>query len=209
MWFIAALVGAMAMAAGIIGIVSPFESGTASSSPPAAPPSAVDGLLAEMAPGATIEKQADGSVSVSGRLSAAVLAEVNRAKQLAAVYPASIRCSGAADAAMQCAEIQGSDLDAALKAGDSGLYLRIVRRGITQDAIDRSTPMFAAAELACREPDTTATLSCTHVDRAQPVIAASETLFVSYTPYNVTFDAAGHMVDHLTAPLVIPLVRGN
>ena len=207
MLFVAALVGAMAVAAGVYGAVSPFKSAEASSVAPSSPPSAVDGLLAEMAPGAKVEKHADGSVSVTGQVSSTVRAEIDRAEVLATVYPTSIRCGTTTGPAVQCDTISVSDLERALRAGEPNLYLRVIRRAITQDAIDREAPMFAATELVCSAPQPGEALSCTHVDRVQPEIAAGETLFVSYTPYNVTFDAEGHMINHLTAQLVVPLAR--
>jgi hypothetical protein len=204
--FAAAVVGAMAVAAGAFAFLSPFREARATSSGAPPPPAAVDALLAEMAPGAVVRKHDDGSVSVFGKNSPVVEAEMQRARQLARVYPTSVRCGGSG-AVLDCAPVGDADVATALAAGEHGLYFRSVYRAVTKAVTDRANPMFEAAALVCGRPQSTGAMSCSRVDRVQPVIGSGETLFVVYKPYNVTFDAQGNPTNHISGNLVVPLER--
>src|SRR5205085_93591 len=81
-----------------------FGSAGPSSRPTPPSKALADSLLKEMAPGATVTTQPDGSVAVTGQVSAAVQAELRQANKLAAIYPASVRCTGSA-AAASCAAV--------------------------------------------------------------------------------------------------------
>jgi hypothetical protein len=51
-------------------------------------------------------------------------------------------------------------------------------------------------------------MACSSVDAVAPVIRSGESLFVTYKPYNVTFDERGNPVSHLPA-LTVPLTRSG
>lgn len=205
-FFIVAILGALIVSAGAVSILSPSGDAGAASSVGAS--AELNALLDQMAPGAIVSKQADGSISVAGALRSAVRAEVQRARELAAAYPTTVRCNGV-DAALSCAAVSDADAAAALRAGDTALYGRTIYRSVTQQVTDRAAPMLTAGELVCGKHDGGATMSCSRVDRVQPVIAAGETLFVTYTPYEVTFDAQGAAVRHLTGAPTVPLARAT
>lgn len=204
--FISAVIGAMAVSAGVLAVFSPLGDAEATSSSDGAPPAEIGDLLDEMAPGAVVRKQADGSISISGMATPSVQAEIQRARELANASPTSIRCNGTG-ATLACAPVSDPEVTAALKAGEEALYGRTIYRSITNDVTDRAAPMFEPGELVCSEPQSNGTMSCSRVDRVQPVIGFGETLFVTYKPYNVTFDEQGGPTLHLTGSPAVPLVR--
>jgi hypothetical protein len=165
-----------------------------------------DSLLKDMAPGATVTTQPDGSVAVTGQASAAVLAELRQASKLAALYPVSVRCTGAATAA--CAAVPDAELVPALRAGEL-VYARVIWRGVGRDVTDHATPLLTSDELQCGAPNGNGTLACSHVDRVKPVIAAAQTVMVTYRPYHVTFDANGSPTLHVTGTPSIALTRSG
>jgi len=203
---ISAVVGAVAVSVGATGTFSPFKA--AEASPKAGEPAALDALLSEMQPGAIVTKQADGGFSVRGTATPAVRAEVERAKELAQRLPTSIRCDGSA-ATVTCTPVSGDGVIAALRAGDTGLYGRTIYRGITDDVTARGAPMFEAGELICGDVGGNGTMSCSRVDHVRPVIAADETIFVTYQPYNATFNADGNPTFHVDGEDVVPLARAS
>jgi hypothetical protein len=166
-----------------------------------------DSLLKEMAPGATVTTQPDGSVAVTGQASAAVLAELRQAGKLAALYPASVRCTGSG-AIAACAAVPDAELMPALRAGEL-VYARVIRRGVGHDVTDHATPLLTSDELQCGAPNTNGALACSHVDRVKPVIAANQTVIVTYQPYRVTFDSNGSATLHVTGTPSIALTRSG
>lgn len=202
---IAAVVGAMAASAGVLGVFNPLGDAEATSTSYGAPPEMISGLLDEMAPGAIASKQADGSISISGPLTPSEQAEIQRAKELAEANPTIVRCDGTG-ATLTCAPVPDSEVTAALKAAD-GVYGRVIYRSLTKEVTDRAAPMFEAGELVCSDPKPDGTMPCTRADRVQPVIPFGETLFVTYKPYSVTFDEQGFPTIHLTGNPEVRLVR--
>jgi hypothetical protein len=166
-----------------------------------------DSLLQEMAPGATVTSQPDGSVAVTGQLSAAVQAELRQASKLAAIYPASVRCTGSAVTAA-CAAVPDAELMPALRAGEL-VYARALRRGVGRDVTDHATPLLTRDELQCSAPNANGVLACSHVDHVKPVIAANQTVMVTYLPYHVTFDASGSPTLHVPGAPSIAVTRSG
>jgi hypothetical protein len=166
-----------------------FGSAGPSSKPTPPPKEVVDSLLNEMAPGAKVTTQPDGSVAVTGQVSVAVQAELQQATKLAAIYPASVRCTGSAVTA-SCAAVPDAELLPALRAGEL-VYARALRRGVGRDVTDHATPLLTRDELQCSAPNANGVLACSHVDHMKPVIAANQTVMVTYQPYHVTIDASG------------------
>ena len=202
--FASAVLGALLVSAGVVAFVSPFSAAEAKRGGTAAGPP-IGALLDELAPGAVVDKQPDGSISVLGTLTPAVRAEVQRARALAEAGPNTIRCDGVG-ASLECVAVPDDQVMPALKAGEKGLYGRTVYRSITDEATGRGAPMFESGELVCHDARNRATLTCTRADRVQPVIGRGETLFVTYRPWNVNFDSQGVPVVRLGNPTV-PLVR--
>jgi len=201
--FVAAVVGAAAASVGVASLASPL--GSANAGPGGADPGPpVAEMLEQMAPGAVVDRQADGSVSIQGTATPAAQAEIQRVIRLEEAGPNSVRCSGAG-ATTTCRPIADRDVVPALRAGET-IYGRTVYRSITKAATDRGAAIFRAGELVCGAPQHGGAMACSGVDRVQPVIRAGETLFVTYRPFNVTFDAQGIMTVHV-APPTIPLVQ--
>lgn len=203
--FTSAFVSATAVSAGLVAFVSPFSSAEANGSGSGGPPAPISDLLDELAPGAVVDKQPDGSISVFGKATPAVHAEVLRARALAEAGPNTIRCDGGG-ARLQCTAVADDEVTPALKAGEKRMYGRTVYRSITSEATERGAPMFESGELVCSEARNDGILTCSRVDRVQPVIQFGETLVVTYKPYNVTFDEQGVAINRLGTPTV-PLVR--
>jgi hypothetical protein len=183
--------------------------GSAGPSAKPTPPSKAlaDSLLKEMAPGAVVATQPDGSVSVTGQVSAAVQAELRQASKLAAIYPASVRCTGSAVTAA-CAAVPDAELMPALRAGEL-VYARALRRGVGRDVTDHATPLLTRDELQCSAPNANGVLACSHVDHMKPVIAANQTVMVTYQPYHVTFDASGTATLHVPGSPSIAVTRSS
>lgn len=173
---VAGVACAAAVSAGVRAAVSPI--GTADPT-----------FLGELQPGAVVSTQPDGSIAALGKATPAVQAEVEGAAQLADAGPNSVHCSGLG-ATVRCVPVADSTVTARLKRGDD-LYGRTVYRSITKRATDSAAPMFEQGELVCGEPGADSKMLCSRVEIVQPVIAPGESLFVTYKPYHVTFDAQG------------------
>ena len=196
--FAASVIGAAAISAGVVIVTGPLGSANAVPSSGGGTPSAVSDMLDEMAPGAVVGKQADDSISVQGRLTPAAQLEIRKATELANSGPNSIRCEGSG-ATVSCSAVLDRDVIPALKAGET-LYGRTVYRSIP--TTERTPQLFQVGELVCGSTDAKGAMSCSRVERVQPVIRSDETMFVTYKPYNVTFDEQGGMTGHLVTPTV-------
>jgi hypothetical protein len=203
MVLVATLVGAVAVGGGLLAALEPFESANAGSAE-ASDPAGLEAILNDSAPGAVAESAGDGASQISGKLGPEEAAEMKRAADLEGAGPNSLRCEGTG-ANMTCTPVPDSEVIPALKNGDE-LYGRTIYSGIEQGMIDRQQPFFEAGELVCRDPGVDGTMSCSRVDAVQPTIERGGTLFVTYKPYNVTFDDEGNPVGHMANPTV-PLVR--
>lgn len=200
--FAAAALGALAASAGVLTLTSPLGTAEATgSSAPRAPD--VGALLDEMAPGAVVDKQADGSISIRGVATPAVQAEVRRARNLALAGPNTVRCSDGS-VNLVCTAVPDAEVLAALRSGEQ-LHGRTVYRSVPSRA---SSPMFESGELVCGSVRGDGTMACSRVDAVQPVLPAGETLFVTYRPHHVTFDQQGAPVMRLGTPTV-PLARAS
>jgi hypothetical protein len=203
--FLAALMGAVAVAGGLVAAFEPFESASAGS----VEASEADGLQAilnDSAPGAVVESAEEGSSQISGRLDAEEAAETDRAAALADAGPNSVRCDGVGSP-VTCTQVPDSEAIAAVKDGVQ-LYGRTVYWGISRDMIDRQEPLFASNELVCEDAGSDGTMTCSRVDEVQPTIQVGETLFVTYKPYKVTVDEEGVHGGRIETP-TIALVRGS
>lgn len=198
--FASALVAAIAVSAGLAALVSPFGSAEAQSTAGPTPPPIGD-LLDELAPGAVVDNNADGSISVFGKATPRVQAEIMRARELAAAGPNTIRCDGDG-ATLQCTAVPDAQVIPALKAGETGLYGRTVYRAITKEAIQRGAAMFESRELVCLDAESDGILTCSSVGHVPPVIRSGQTLFVTYRPWNVSFDDQGVPFVRLGTPTV-------
>ena len=130
--------------------------------------------------------------------------EIHEAASLSDSGPSSIRCDDGA-VILSCTAVPDHDVIPRLKA-DERLYGRTVYRSITKEVTDRGEPVFESDELVCRANATPAKMTCSRVDRVQPVIESRETTFVTYRPYNVTFNEQGGTVGH-AGRVSVPLVR--
>ncbi len=192
----------VAVATATVSFVAPLRNAEATPPDRSVPASEVASLVEEMAPGADVREQADGSVSVTGVLNARVQAEIARAHQLASEHPWIIQCASAASVST-CTPVADEEVPALVEAGAKGLHNRIIYRTAYEPA-KGGLPLFDAGELVCRG---TATLTCRRVDAAPPTIARSETLFVTYRPAQLSLDADGGLVMRVERAPVVPLRR--
>lgn len=200
-----AAAGVLALSVGIVEILSPAGSASATSSQTSGADAA--GLLNDMAPGATVTEQADGSVSVAGQLSDAARADLATARRLAASGPTVIRCSAASDTTVNCSPVPDGAVATAIDGGEPGLYSQRIYRGITGDVTDKAAPFFEASELVCSHL-TGPTIECSRVDRVQPTIAKNDTVFMTYAPLDATMSGDTMTIRLLGTPTV-KLVRGS
>jgi hypothetical protein len=203
-FFAAACVGALAVSAGVMTGLHPFESASADS---AAPSGATDARIAQalndFAPGAVVKLTEDGGFSVTGRRTDAERIAIEAMNAAEKAGPQSIRCTGGG-APLTCIPIPDSSVVAALKRGET-IYGRAVKGKISAD-FDTTAPMFSADELICGG-GSGATLSCTPVSVARPTLPAGETTFVTYRPFRVRFE--GDRIIGLGDELTIPLRRAS
>jgi hypothetical protein len=192
----------VAAATATVGFVAPLRSIGAASTDRHVPPAEVAGLVADMAPGAEVREQPDGSVSVKGVLHAAARAEMARAHQLASQWPAIIQCT-AAGGVSTCHPVADSDVKALVAAGAKGLYNRVIYRAAYEPS-ESGMPLFDADELVCNGQ---ATLTCRRVDVARPTLARSETLFMTYRPSPMSVNADGGLVIRVDPHPTVPLQR--
>lgn len=168
----------------------------------ATPRAEVVALLDDMAPGADVGVEPDGSVSVSGALNASARADVARAQQLANANPWIIRCS-AAGAISKCTPVPDDDVAAVVAGGATGLYHRVIYRTST-DPADVGAPLFDAGELVCVGR---AMLTCRGVTAAPPTVSRSERLVLTYRPAQLSLNGDGSLVLHLNPVPAVPLQR--
>ena len=195
LFFVAALAGASAVAGGLVAGLDPFRSAEASS-PPGSNRSGdvLDRLLSDSEPGAVVRKLEEGNFSVAGKMTAEAAAEVERAEALANTFPASLRCSGDA-MRLNCTAVPDSDVIPALRRGEP-IYARRLYGGIRREIIENQVPYFTADEFVCDGQITGGTMRCTSVAVRRPEIAPSQTSFVTYKLFDVTFDREGNPVGH-------------
>lgn len=168
----------------------------------ATPKPELEALLADMAPGAKVDVEADGSASVSGALNAAARADVARAQQLANASPWLVQCS-AAGAVTKCNPVADDDVAGLVAAGAEGLYHRVIYRTST-DAADVGAPLFDADELVCAGRST---LTCRDVTASPPTVAGSERLVVTYRPAELSLSGDGTLVLRANPDPAVPLQR--
>jgi len=207
--FLAAVAGAAAAAAGLLGIVQPFASagaGTGQSEGQTGDAGArLDQIRSEVAPGSIVKTHEDGSISVLGGgfegLGPEAQAASQRMNELAEAGPNTIRCSEEAGPVI-CTPVPDREVIPALKSGKSNLYGRTVYGHITAASLGH--PLFENGELVCGDLADDGSMACTSVDDVKPKIRAGESEFVTYKPYNVTFDGGGNPVGRI-GEATIPL----
>lgn len=193
---------AVAVATLTVSFVAPLSSAEATPRDNHVPASEVASLVGEMAPGADVREQADGSVSVTGALNAREQAEIARAHQLASAHPWIIQCASAGSAST-CTPVADAEVPALVKVGAEGLHNRVIYR-TAYDPANSGLPLFDADELVCRGA---AKLTCRRVDAVRPTIGISETLFMTYRPAQMSLDADGGVVLRVERAPVVPLRR--
>ena len=202
----ALVLGAILVSAAAVAALSPLGDADATSPANRVPAEEIASLVDDMAPGAVVAEQTDGSVSITGALNAQEQAEIRHARAVADASPWVIQCKSAG-LRYNCVAVKDSDVAAAVKAGESGLYNRVMYRSISTEVTDSGAPMFDRDELVCAGSGTA--LSCTRVDDVQPVIAHDETVFMTYRPLQMTFDERGGQVLHVSRSPEVPLKRAT
>lgn len=196
-WILIGVVGAFVATALIAGVLASAARDADASSKPE-----VAALLADMAPGAEVATQPDGSTSVAGALNGPARAEVDRAQRLADAHPWLIRCS-TAGAVRKCTAVPEEQVGAAVEAGSGGLYHRVIYR-LSTDPADAGAPLFDADEIVCAGRSS---LTCRSVAAAPPTVSRAETLFVTYRPAELSVSESGSLVIHLSPVPAVPVQR--
>ena len=194
--FAAAAAGALLGAGGIMSVVSPSGQSRADSNDTRV--ATIDGVLAGMEPGAVVNRQADGSLAVQGKLTPAASEEARRASALLDEGPATVRCDSSGTT---CVPVT-SGVDDALRNGATDLYSRTVIGGLTQSG----TPRIASGALTCGAL-TGGVLNCKSVGSDPIVIASDVTMLVAYQPMHAKVEN-GRVV--LVAPIpTVAVERGG
>lgn len=198
-FFMAGIAGAAVVAGGVLAVLQPSGQAAASG---ARGDSFIEEALADFAPGATVQRTAEGLVIANARLAPDEQARHDRAYAALDSGLASITCSPGKDV-LRCSSIADDQVVTALRNGTT-VYGRTAITGVTPGG---HVPKVEADGLTCDSETGDGTVECWPVTQVPPSVLPSSDVVIYYDRFEVTFEGSRMTIERgpgNTVPVAAP-----